>query len=336
MEDLNYVHQKKIAYFHTLTSKWVTGSEVIVFSGYDYFLQKNDLKTLLQKYHKVIFVPRSVTDATYLGLEAGKILSKFSHIHLVNNPAYDQQHQVVYQVAIKESKIIRISTVQDYCEKVLKKIYIPESIDDTNEVELSLAYFSIGTRLIKKSMDWGIGALLLLLSSPFWIVAYFKIKQQSPGSSFYGQKRVGIQEIEFECVKFRSMRLDAEVNGAQFSSKNDERIFPFGRTMRATRIDELPQLLNIVKGEMSLIGPRPERRIFTDAFEENIPHYAQRHIVKPGISGYAQVMYPYGAGLKDARHKLMYDLYYIKNWSLWLETKIAFMTLWTIATRGGR
>lgn len=322
-------------FFHTLSSRTSLSKEVLVITGYDYFLQKNDLKKLLQKYIKIILVPRSVTDVIYLGEEIGNILTKYDKIHLVNNPVYDQQYRIVYQVAVKNSKIIRITTVQEFCEKTLKKIYVSETIDDYENKDFNLHYFSFGIRVIKKSFDWGIGGLFLIGSLPVWAIAYVKIKKESPGPAFFRQKRVAIRNNEFECIKFRSMRLDAEINGAQFSSKNDERIFPFGKFMRATRIDELPQLVNIVKGEMSLIGPRPERKIFTDAFEETIPHYSKRHVVKPGISGYAQVMYPYGAGVSDARHKLMYDLYYIKNWSIALELSIIVKTAWTIIAKRG-
>jgi lipopolysaccharide/colanic/teichoic acid biosynthesis glycosyltransferase len=323
------------SFIHTLTSKTVTKDRVLIVTGYDYFLQRNDLKNLLQTYRQIILVPRSVNDNFFLGETVGRIITQYSNIHLVNNPVYDEQNQVVYQVILKNSKTLTTKTVSDFCEYTLKKIYVPESIEDVQDIELGLEYFSVGVRIVKKAMDWGAGSLILLATLPVWILAYFRIKAQSPGPVFYRQKRVGIKEGEFECIKFRSMRLDAETNGAQFSSKNDDRIFDFGKTMRATRVDELPQLLNIVKGEMSLVGPRPERRVFTETFEELIPHYAQRHVVKPGITGYAQVMYPYGAGVKDARHKLMYDLYYIKNWSISLKIKIVLMTAGTVLFKKG-
>ena len=132
------------------------------------------------------------------------------------------------------------------------------------------------------------------------------------------------------------MRPDAESNGASFSKKNDSRVFAYGGFMRLTRIDELPQIYNIFRRDISLIGPRPERPVFCESFEEVIPYYNLRHNVKPGITGYAQVMYSYGAGIADARHKLMYDLYYIKNWSLLLELKIILLTIVVILGRKGR
>lgn len=324
-----------LPFVHTITSKTTLNKEVLIITGYDYFLQKRDLKELLQKYAKIILVPRLVSDTYFLGAEVGKFIDNYNKVHLVNNPSYDTHHKVVYNLALAKSKVIRTTVVSEFCEETLKKLYIPELMEDKDSVDYSLTYFKLSTRIVKKAFDWGVGSILLVISSPLWLISTFIIRKQSPGKAFFRQKRVGIRDHEFACIKFRSMRTDAEVNGAQFASKNDDRVFPFGKIMRATRIDELPQLLNIVKGEMSLVGPRPERRIFTDAFEENLPYYRQRHVVKPGISGYAQVMYPYGSGLNDARHKLMYDLYYIKNWSLRLELTIVCRTVMTVLLKRG-
>ncbi|AEI50289.1 sugar transferase [Runella slithyformis] len=322
------------ASIHSISSKNSSGKEVLIITGYDYFLQKRDLKTILQKYCKLILIPRSV-DIYYLETEVGKLIEQYEHIHMVNNPGYDQQHQIIYRFFALSNKTFRTTVVFDFCESFLKKIYIPESMSDAGEVHFDFKYFGLPIRIIKKSIDLGIGLFLLPPTLPFWAISAMYIRLQSPGKIFFRQKRVGIRNGEFSCIKFRSMHSDAESGGAQFASRNDERIFPFGRLMRATRIDELPQLLNIIKGEMSLVGPRPERRVFVDTFEELIPHYKQRHAVKPGISGYAQVMYPYGAGVTDARHKLMYDLYYIKHWSIGLEIQIIIRTIATVLLKRG-
>jgi lipopolysaccharide/colanic/teichoic acid biosynthesis glycosyltransferase len=151
----------------------------------------------------------------------------------------------------------------------------------------------------------------------------------------FKQLRIGLNGKDFKCNKFRSMNLDAEKNGAQFACIDDTRVFAFGEFMRKTRIDELPQMLNVFKGEMHLIGPRPERKIWTDKFEEIIPYYNERHLVRPGITGWAQVMYPYGENAEDAKQKLMYDLYYIKHWSLLLELKIVYKTIMVVLGRKG-
>jgi lipopolysaccharide/colanic/teichoic acid biosynthesis glycosyltransferase len=131
------------------------------------------------------------------------------------------------------------------------------------------------------------------------------------------------------------MYLDAEKNGAQFATEDDDRVYAWGETMRATRIDELPQLWNVLNGDMHLIGPRPERKVWIEEFEKEIPYYNERHIIKPGLTGWAQVLYPYGVNAYDAKQKLMYDLYYIKHWSLWLEIKTVWKTIIVIIYRKG-
>ena len=162
-----------------------------------------------------------------------------------------------------------------------------------------------------------------------------KIQEQSPGDIYFRQFRIGLNNKEFECIKFRSMRLDAEKDGARFTSKNDNRIFEFGEFIRKTRIDEVPQFLNILKGQMSLIGPRAEWNKLVQEYEEEIPYYNQRHIIKPGITGWAQVMFVEGRSKDDTRQKLMYDLYYIKHWNLWLEIKIIFKSVMVVLKRRG-
>jgi lipopolysaccharide/colanic/teichoic acid biosynthesis glycosyltransferase len=164
----------------------------------------------------------------------------------------------------------------------------------------------------------------------------YRIKKESPdGPIFFKQKRVGLNGKEFVCVKFRSMIPDAEKGNPQFASKNDPRVFKWGETIRKTRIDELPQILNVLKGDMHFIGPRPERKVWTEQFEEQIPYYSERHLIKPGITGWAQVMYPYGVNTEDAKQKLMYDLYYIKHWSLLLEMKVLWKTIKVVLNKKG-
>ena len=153
------------------------------------------------------------------------------------------------------------------------------------------------------------------------------VRLESPGPVIYRQDRVGLFEKEFTVYKFRSMRSDAEKDGAVWASANDARVTRFGRFIRKVRIDELPQIWNILKGDMSFIGPRPERMAFVRKLKESIPCYSLRHTVKPGLTGWAQVCYPYGASEEDARRKLEYDLYYIKNMSLLLDISIIFKTV---------
>ncbi|VXC31928.1 Sugar transferase [Flavobacterium sp. 9AF] len=156
------------------------------------------------------------------------------------------------------------------------------------------------------------------------------------GPLFYTQERVGKNGISFEIYKLRTMIVNAESEGAVFAQVNDTRITPFGKFLRKTRIDEVPQFINVLKGEMGIIGPRPERPIFVEEIAKNIPLYQTRHVIKPGLTGWAQVNYPYGATLEDSLMKLKYDLYYIKHRSLFLDINIVMKTLSTILFARGQ
>ena len=162
------------------------------------------------------------------------------------------------------------------------------------------------------------------------------IKLESPGAVIYRQERVGRAGRPFTVLKFRSMRNDAEKDGiARWASVGDPRVTRIGRLIRRTRIDELPQLLNVLRGEMSFVGPRPERPNFVGQLKEQIPFYDLRHSVKPGVTGWAQVRYSYGASVEEARTKLQFDLYYVKNHSLFLDVLILFETVRVIMFREG-
>ena len=179
---------------------------------------------------------------------------------------------------------------------------------------------------IKRVFDIIMAIIIGVMTLPVMAVAAIIVRLESPGPIIYSQDRVGENGKEFKVHKFRSMRNDAEKDGAKWAQVNDPRVTKFGNFMRKTRIDELPQLINVLKGEMSFIGPRPERMVFIKELEKEIPYYNLRHMVKPGLTGWAQVMYPYGASVEDARRKLEYDLYYIKHHSLYLDMMIMFMT----------
>jgi len=150
------------------------------------------------------------------------------------------------------------------------------------------------------------------------------------GALLYKQKRVGKRGFEFNIIKFRTMIANAEKNGAEWAKKNDVRVTPFGKLLRKTRLDEVPQFINVLKGEMSIIGPRPERPEFVSQLEKEIPFYAIRHVIKPGLTGWAQVMHPYASSVNDQQEKLMYDLYYIKERDLLLDFKIVIKTISTV------
>ncbi len=178
----------------------------------------------------------------------------------------------------------------------------------------------------------------LILSFPLAILTALIIKLESKGAVFYKQERVGKDGSVFELIKFRSMRFDAEADGKPvWAASDDDRATVVGRLIRKIRIDEIPQFWNIIKGEMSFIGPRPERPHFVSELAREVPFYEHRHLVAPGLTGWAQIKYPYGASFEDARQKLQYDLYYIKNQSLALDVIIVFETIKTVLFgKGGR
>lgn len=191
-------------------------------------------------------------------------------------------------------------------------------------------------KVIKRTTDVLSSLLLLMVTLPISILAAILIKLESPGPVLFKQRRTGLYNQQFDVIKFRSMRNDAEKNGAQWASKNDARVTKVGKFIRKTRIDEIPQLINVLKGEMSIVGPRPEREVFIADLEKEISYYRFRHAVKPGVTGLAQVRYPYGASLEDAVWKHKYDIHYIKHHTLWLDIKILFLTVRTVLFGMGR
>ena len=190
--------------------------------------------------------------------------------------------------------------------------------------------FSSGRRLssfAKRVFDIVASVVLLVLSLPLIVLTAILVKLESRGPAFYRQDRVGLYGQEFTIIKLRSMRVDAEVGGkAVWAEKDDPRVTRVGRIIRKLRIDELPQLWTVLRGGMSFVGPRPERPSFVAELTQKMPYYAERHMVKPGITGWAQINYPYGANLDDARHKLEYDLYYAKNYTPFLDVVILLQT----------
>jgi sugar transferase (PEP-CTERM system associated) len=189
---------------------------------------------------------------------------------------------------------------------------------------------------IKRLFDIAGALLLIVLTLPLMLITAVAIKLESPGPVFYRQQRVGLGGRPFDVVKFRSMRTDAEKDGVpRWASAADSRVTRVGRIIRKVRIDELPQLFGVLLGDMSLVGPRPERPFFVDQLTADIPFYAARHSVKPGVTGWAQVSYQYGASREDTIEKLQYDLYYVKNHSLFLDLVILFETVGVVLTGKG-
>jgi sugar transferase (PEP-CTERM system associated) len=193
------------------------------------------------------------------------------------------------------------------------------------------------TLALKRASDFAAAGVGLILSLPVWLTIPLLIRADSPGPVFFRQDRVGERGKIFQVLKFRSMRADAEaLTGPVWATEKDPRVTRVGNFIRRTRIDEIPQLLNVVKGEMSFVGPRPERPFFVEQLAAEVPYYVQRHFVKPGVTGLAQVKYAYGATVEDALEKLRYDLYYIKRMGFWMDLSIIFETVKVVLFGRGR
>ena len=230
---------------------------------------------------------------------------------------------------------IRVVDIATYFEKTLAQIKI-------SHVNAGWLIFGDGFNqgvirtAVKRVFDIAFSSAILLLTLPVMAVTAVLIKLESSGDVLYRQERVGLNGSIFKVIKFRSMRSDAEKDGKpRWATLNDDRVTKVGRFIRKVRIDELPQLLNVLRGEMSLVGPRPERQFFVNELVSKIPYYAVRHSVKPGVTGWAQVRYEYGSTVEDSIEKLQYDLYYVKNHTLFLDLLILLETVAVVLTGKG-
>lgn len=222
---------------------------------------------------------------------------------------------------------IRIADALDFCESETGKVDL-ENLYPARFIFSRNGGYTTWSMRAKRVLDLLISGLALLLLSPILALAALAIRLDSKGPVFYRQTRTGLNGAPYEIIKFRSMRTDAEVAGQpQWAQANDSRVTRVGHFIRQTRIDELPQLWNILKGEMSMVGPRPERPFFVEQLSEKMSFYAERHRVKPGLTGWAQIKYRYGATEEDAREKLRYDLYYVKNFNVFLDLSIIARTV---------
>jgi Undecaprenyl-phosphate glucose phosphotransferase len=243
-------------------------------------------------------------------------------------------------VALPFSRYAELPRVHEAVSNVLAEVqFVPDipnlagmrlkmlEIDGTPFLSLRENPHRGWAQLAKRSMDLALGTMALVLAAPVMLVLAALIKLTSPGPIFYRQSRTGLGGRDFNMLKFRSMRVDAEHRtGPVWAIQNDRRCTRLGRFMRRWSLDELPQLFNVLAGDMSLVGPRPERGIFVERFRKHIPNYTQRHQVKVGITGWAQVQG--WRGNTSLRQRLCCDLYYIANWSVGLDVKILMMTLW--------
>ena len=260
--------------------------------------------------------------------------------------------QRVDEIVVAMDDRRRMFPMEELLECRLEGVEIVELVSflerETGKVRLdvlnpSWMIFSEGFRqgrihsTLERAFDVVASLILLAAALPFMLLTILAIKlTEGIGASiFYRQVRVGQYGQPFELLKFRSMREDAERHGAQWAQKNDDRVTRVGTFIRLTRIDELPQVLNVLRGEMSFVGPRPERPEFVETLNETIPYYRERHSIKPGITGWAQLCYPYGSSEQDAAEKLQYDLFYVKNHSLLFYLAILVQTVEVIVWREG-
>jgi len=249
-------------------------------------------------------------------------------VHRVINAMPDRRKTL----PVEELLALRLAGVKiEEATSWLERIYGRIEVDQLYPSWLIFAEgfrFSAFSRLLRRFVNFSAALIGLVLSLPLFPIVALLVKLSSPGPVLYHQKRVGRLGVEFYCHKFRTMHQDAEADtGATWATDNDPRITPIGKFLRASRLDEIPQLWCVLKGDMHFVGPRPERPEFVEMLSREIPYYRVRHTVKPGITGWAQVQYKYGNTLKDAREKLQYDLFYIKNKSVGLDFWIVFQTV---------
>ncbi|MCW8998916.1 MAG: TIGR03013 family PEP-CTERM/XrtA system glycosyltransferase [Kangiellaceae bacterium] len=296
---------------------------------------------------------RGMTLVGYLHLRGDKdevpeekiIRSELSLEKLVNDYGIDElivavdeqrKNYPVDEIINCKMKGIQVTEISDFFEKRSGRLQI-DTLHPNRFIFIEGFNQDYARIVVKRVVDILLSIFMMLITAPVYPVLILLIKRESGWDEpvFYSQIRVGQDEQSFTIYKFRSMVVNAEKQGAQWASKDDTRVTKVGKVMRKTRLDELPQLWNVLKGDMSFVGPRPERPEFVEKLADNISYYRMRHRVKPGITGWAQVCYPYGDDEKDAKEKLQYDLYYIKNYSVFLDLTILAQTAQVILWQKG-
>lgn len=296
-----------------------------------------DIEAILAKKNRKssTLVYKGVDNATSV-MEAVSQTDISNTIILFSDPTdYSEEDQkIIFNLKIHGYNVY---TYSDFCEVYLRRL----EIDNVSDEWFILArgfdnIFGKNYIRIKRITDIAAALFGLLIASPLLLFAAIAIKIDSHGPVFFSQIRTGINLKPFRIYKLRTMVSDAEKKGAVWAKANDARITKVGSFLRKTRIDEIPQLYNVLKGEMSIVGPRPERPEFDTKLAEVIPYYMVRYIVKPGLTGWAQVNYGYGASIEDSKIKLKYDLYYIKNYSFMLDIRIMIRTVYIVIMKMGR
>lgn len=258
-------------------------------------------------------------------------IERFNPSRVIVLDSFYLEPETAHRLFMAKLRGLKVDDMRGLYERLAARVPVDLIEDDWLLLEDGFSLNVNGSlRRLKRTFDVCFSLGLLALTSPIVLVAMLCVRLESKGPAIFKQKRVGYRGDEFTLYKIRSMRLDAEKDGAVWASKGDPRVTRIGGYLRKFRIDELPQLVNVIKGDMSIVGPRPERMDFVRELAAKIPYYDVRHSVKPGITGWAQVCYPYGASIEDARLKLEYDLYYVKNLSPLLEGKTLLKTIGVI------
>ncbi len=327
--------------FHWHFQKVFSGAKILVVTTQEYYhALKNDLEKNPYKGSFSFLVNDNLTDSSDIigtwqnGFKEALLNKWFSIVIALDEQAPDD---LIEQLMLVRFESNRVSDLVQFYEDTWQKV--PLYYLKSRWFLLSSGFQLMGNPIrqrLKRLMDVFVSLFILTLTFPIMILAAIAIKLESPGPVIYQQTRTGRDERKFTIFKFRSMRQDAEKSGAQWAQKNDTRVTRVGAFIRKTRIDELPQLFNILEGSMSFVGPRPERPEFNVELEKSIPFYNLRHMVQPGLTGWAQVLYPYGASLEDAKEKLQYDLFYIKRYSLLMDIAIILRTVSVVLFGRGR
>ena len=283
----------------------------------------NDLELTINDHLVEIYLDNK---EIYSSMVTGIIIEKIEELpdHLIS------------QLMSLRLKGITIFDLASYFEFFYKRIPVlnvgPHQITTSEGYDLLYKGFQ---NKVKRTIDLVVSLFAILILLPFGSLIFLVVLFIQPGTVIYKQKRVGLNGVEFYLYKIRTMIENAETEGAQWSSPDDPRVTKIGRILRRTRVDEIPQLWNILKGDMSIVGPRPERKEFVNELEQLIPYYDLRLMVKPGLTGWAQVMFPYGSTREDARKKLDYDLYYLKHFTITFDLLIMFKTIRVVLTKSG-
>ncbi|HLI11945.1 MAG TPA: TIGR03013 family XrtA/PEP-CTERM system glycosyltransferase [Alphaproteobacteria bacterium] len=276
--------------------------------------------------------PHQILTAT----EGLRSIARRLHVHEMVIAVDDRRGFPVQQLLDIRLAGVQIIDYQSFWEREARKVYLDRLYPGWLVYSDGFQLSTVINGVLKRLLDVVVSLLFLLFILPIFVTSMIAIRLDSRGPIFYSQERVGRNGKVFTLYKFRTMTVDAEGDGTpRWASQGDQRITRVGSFLRKTRIDEIPQVINVLKGEMSFVGPRPERPYFVDNLTREIPYYTIRHLVRPGITGWAQVNYPYGSSLEDAKEKLAYELYYIKNYSFVFDLLIILMTVQVVLWNKG-